>query len=132
MRRGNGLALGNEHSISIRILPLAQTQSMFGFFEKFLIAGANLNITIHSEPWISYCLDKLHLHVFGRTESFDAFLLRKADIDTADSNGNSPLQLVLSRSFPSEKVVRSLIARAANVNKTNAAGASPLKVCLLR
>jgi ankyrin repeat protein len=109
----------------------------FRCLEQFLTAGADPNIMFSSMPLVNYCLEKGTFRGEDPSAGFLMLLLQKADIDFAGSGGNYPLHLALARRndrwgpfFPTYAVTAALIARKANVNQTNAAGASPLEIWL--
>lgn len=110
----------------------------FRCLEQFLVAGANPNFTFHSQPLLHYCLEKGEFVERSPSESFLAHLIEEADLDVANSDGNYPLHIALTRysdpwarqPFPACKVTSALIARQVSVNKPNRAGASPLEIWL--
>lgn len=112
----------------------------FRCLSQFLVAGANRNLTFHSQPLLHYCLEKGKFWEGRQSESFLVHLLEEVDLDSPGSGGNYPLHMACSRndnrynsddaSFPSYKVTSALIARQVNVNKPNRAGASPLELWL--
>ena len=109
----------------------------FRCLEQFLNAGADLNIIFRSTPLLDYFLENGQIREYGASGSFIKLLLQKSAIDLARPNGNYPLHLALSRptrwtSFPTYDIAAALVSRKANVNQTNAAGASPLEIWLDR
>jgi ankyrin repeat protein len=108
----------------------------FRCLKQLLAAGADPNITFHSKPLISYYLENGAIREQGPSEKFIMLLIQKIDIDTAEYGGNYLLHQFLSMTrliyadFPVCGIVAALIARGANVNQINAAGASPLEIWL--
>jgi ankyrin repeat protein len=118
--------------------PSDWVEAGFRCLEQFLVAGANPNFTFHSQPLLHYCLEKGEFVERRPSESFLVHLIEEADLDIANSDGNYPLHMALTRNriswtrqrFPACKVASALIARQVSVNKPNRAGASPLEVWL--
>jgi ankyrin repeat protein len=116
----------------------------FRCLKQFLVAGANPNLTFHSQPLLHYCLEKGKTREGGPSETFLVDLLEEADLDIPGSDGNYPLHITLAKRtsswgsswggsdppFPHFKVTSALIARQVSVNKLNRAGASPLELWL--
>jgi ankyrin repeat protein len=111
----------------------------FRCLEQFLVAGANRNLTFHSQPLLHYCLESGKFRDGGPSENFLVHLLEEADLDIPGSDGNYPLHMALARRsrrwtrdapFPNWKATSALMARQVSVNKPNRAGASPLEIWL--
>ncbi|KAH7348792.1 ankyrin repeat-containing domain protein [Rhexocercosporidium sp. MPI-PUGE-AT-0058] len=113
----------------------------FRCLEQFLVAGANPNLTFHSQPLIHYSLESGKIWEGRLSGSFLMHLIEEADLDVAGPEGNFLLHTAFSRinhgwrrgtSFPHCKVTSALIARGVDVNKPNRAGAPPLEMWLAR
>ncbi|KAH6699728.1 ankyrin repeat-containing domain protein [Leptodontidium sp. MPI-SDFR-AT-0119] len=111
----------------------------FRCLEQFLVAGANPNITFHSQPLLHYSLESCKIWEGRLSESCLMHLIEEADLEVPGPDGNFPLHIALSRrqsrwdrdsSFPHSKVTSALIARQVDVNKPNRAGAPPLEIWL--
>lgn len=109
----------------------------FRCLEQFLVAGANPNITFHSQPLLHYSLKSSK--IWEGRESFFMLLIEEADLEVPGPDGNFPLHIAFSRRqrrwdrdsfFPYCKVTSALIARQVDVNKPNRAGAPPLEIWL--
>jgi ankyrin repeat protein len=111
----------------------------FRCLKRFLEVGANPNTTYRGIPLLNYCLEKSHCFENDVSWELLELLLQKADIEIAGPNGNYPIHCALIRkenygpyrtygSIPTLKITKVLIERKANVNHTNAEGATPLEL----
>lgn len=112
----------------------------FRCLEQFLVAGANPNFTINSQPFLHCCLESSSIvRQMTAARSFLLHLVEKADLDIPASNGDCPLHSALTRSishwssdqgFPFCQITSALVARKIDVNRPNRAGVTPLELWL--
>jgi ankyrin repeat protein len=109
----------------------------FQCMEKFLMAGADSNIILHSSPLLHYYLKYGNIREGGSWKPFLSLLLQTAKLEEVGPLGDYPLHLILSRWCYSSgqkqaisTITACLIAQNANVNQINRAGAAPLETWL--
>jgi ankyrin repeat protein len=99
--------------------------------KMFIARKANIDITLKSGRTL--LCEALHNDIFNPSKDFELgrILCNSADVNKADSQGNSPLHFIAKRAPHVVKEVSSepakiLFQRGANPNQANQAGESPL------